>query len=70
MRILRARALIDLFIKAKVDVVKIGFLRNVDRYNQDITACKDIDELYSLFPDDKGQTIVRYFLILLTIFVV
>ena len=52
----RARAIIQSLIKANVDVVEVGFLRNVDGYNPDITVCNRIEELNRLLPENKGNT--------------
>lgn len=54
---LRARAIVRSLVRAQVDVVEVGFLRNVEKYDRDITVCNDIDELNALLPDDRGQTI-------------
>ena len=53
----RAKDIIDFLVKAKVDVVEVGFLRNVDNYNQDITVCNRIEELNRLLPKNTGNTI-------------
>ncbi len=52
-----AREIIQLLVKAKVDVVEVGFLRNVDAYNQDISVCNYIEELNKLLPSNSGTTI-------------
>ncbi len=51
-----ARDIIRTLSRAGVDVVEVGFLRNVDLYNQDITVCNRIEELNRLLPDDPGNT--------------
>lgn len=51
-----ARNIIRLLTKANVDVVEVGFLRNVESYNQDITVCNRIEELNRLLPDVCGNT--------------
>lgn len=52
-----ARSIISHLTKAKVDVVEVGFLRNVDGYNPDVTVCNHIEELNKLLPDNNGNTI-------------
>jgi 4-hydroxy 2-oxovalerate aldolase len=42
---------------AKVDFVEVGFLRNVDEYNEDITVCNTIEELNRLLPDKSNETL-------------
>ena len=51
-----ARDVIQSLVKAKVDVVEVGFLRNVDEYNPDITVCNHIEELNNLLPENPGNT--------------
>lgn len=51
-----ARDIIQALVKAKVDVVEVGFLRNVDEYNPDITVCNHIEELNKLLPENPGHT--------------
>ena len=52
-----AKAVIGLLTKAKVDFVEVGFLRNVDGYNKDITVCNTIEELNRLLPEKNGNTV-------------
>ena len=52
-----ARTIIQALVKAKVEVVEVGFLRNVDEYNPDITVCNHIEELNMLLPNNYGNTI-------------
>ena len=49
--------IIKLLTKSNIDVVEVGFLRNVNNYNPDITVCNYIEELNQLIPDDTGNTI-------------
>lgn len=51
-----AREIIQSLVRAEVDVVEIGFLRNVQNYNPDITVCNYIEELNRLLPDNPGKT--------------
>lgn len=52
----RARSIINSLVKANVDVVEVGFLRNVDGYDRDITVCNTIEELNRLLPENTGNT--------------
>lgn len=51
-----ARDIINTLVKANVDIVEVGFLRNVDGYQSDVTVCNTIEELNRLLPDDCGNT--------------
>ena len=53
----QARAIIQALVKAKVDAVEVGFLRNVDGYNPDVTVCNRIEELNRLLPENPGNTV-------------
>lgn len=53
----QARAIIQALVKAKVDAVEVGFLRNVDGYNRDVTVCGRIEELNRLLPENPGHTL-------------
>ena len=52
-----AKSIIALLVKAGIDVVEVGFLRNVEKYCPDITACSRIEELNDLLPEKCGNTI-------------
>lgn len=52
----RAREIIQALVKAGVDMVEVGFLRNVEEYNPDVTVCNYIEELNRLLPEDMGNT--------------
>ena len=52
-----ARDTIKQLTRANIDVVEVGFLRNVDGYNPDITVCNHIEELNKLLPRNTGNTI-------------
>ncbi len=43
-------------VKAKIDIVEVGFLRNTESYNPDITVCNTIEELNCLVPAHTGHT--------------
>ncbi|MGN0692210.1 MAG: aldolase catalytic domain-containing protein [Oscillospiraceae bacterium] len=51
-----ARNIIKLLTKANIDVVEVGFLRNVDRYDPNVTVCNHIEELNRLLPVNTGKT--------------
>ena len=51
-----AREIIQALVKAGIDIVEVGFLRDVDSYDSDITVCNYIEELNRLLPDDTGKT--------------
>lgn len=52
----RAKGIIQLLVRAGVDIVEVGFLRNVDNCNPNITVCSYIEELNKLLPEKKGNT--------------
>lgn len=51
-----ARDIINRLTKANIDVVEVGFLRNVEGYDPDITVCNHIEELNKLLPENTGNT--------------
>ena len=53
----KARNIIKALVKANVDFVEVGFLRNVEGYNPDITVCNRIEELNRLLPEKTGNTV-------------
>lgn len=53
----RARDIIKALTRANIDVVEVGFLRNIDQYNPDKTVCNCIEELNKLIPEDEVNTI-------------
>ena len=52
----KAKDIIEMLVKANVDVIEVGFLRNVENYDSDITVCNYIEELNRLLPENKGNT--------------
>lgn len=52
----RAKDVIHALVRAGVDVVEVGFLRNVDDYNPDVTVCNRIEELNKLLPANRRDT--------------
>ncbi|MGN0983759.1 MAG: aldolase catalytic domain-containing protein, partial [Gemmiger sp.] len=51
-----ARDIIRTLTQAGTDVVEVGFLRNVEGYDPDVTVCSTIEELNRLLPADTGHT--------------
>lgn len=51
-----AKNIIRALTRANVDVVEVGFLRNVESYDPDITVCNHIEELNRLLPSETGTT--------------
>ena len=54
-----ARRIIQSLTRAGTDLVEVGFLRNVEGYNPDVTVCNTIEELNRLLPPEgqRGHTI-------------
>lgn len=52
----KARDIIDSLVKANIDIVEVGFLRNVEGYDRDISVCNRIEELRALLPDEQKTT--------------
>ena len=53
----RAKEIIQSLINANIDIVEVGFLRNVEKYDKKITVCNHIEELNRLLPDEQNNTI-------------
>ena len=51
-----ARDIIATLTRAGVDIVEVGFLRNVDKYDPDVTVCRTIEQLNRLLPENTGHT--------------
>ena len=51
-----ARNIIRELVNARVDIVEVGFLRDVDGYAPDVTACNTVGELNRLLPEERGRT--------------
>ena len=49
----QARAIIQSLVKARIDIIEVGFLRNIEKYEPDITVCNRIEELNRLITDDN-----------------
>jgi 4-hydroxy 2-oxovalerate aldolase len=54
---LRARNIVLNLTRAGIDFVEVGFLRNVDGYDQNVSVCNGIEELNRLLPDERGQSV-------------
>lgn len=54
----RARNIIYQLMQSRVDIVEVGFLRNVNGYNPDITVCNRIEELNRLLPEEKADGVM------------
>lgn len=54
----KARSIIRFLSKAKIDFVEVGFLRNTDEYNENITVCNTIEELNRLLPDEMNSEVI------------
>ena len=54
-----AKDIIASLTRAGTDIVEVGFLRNVDGYNPDVTVCNTIEELNRLLPAHTGSTMYR-----------
>lgn len=51
-----ARDIVQSLAKAGIDVIEVGFLRDVAQYDPDVTVCNTIEELNRLLPDVYGHT--------------
>ena len=51
-----AREIIRTLTRAGTDIVEVGFLRNVEQYDPDVTVCNTIEELNRLLPEDPRHT--------------
>lgn len=51
-----AKAIVQALVKSKVDVIEVGFLRNVECYDPDVSVCNHIEELNRLLPENHGDT--------------
>ncbi|SFK45016.1 aldolase catalytic domain-containing protein [Succinivibrio dextrinosolvens] len=53
----RAKSIIRSLIKSHIDVVEVGFLRNIPFFDPDVTVANTIEELNTFIPDSTGKTI-------------
>lgn len=51
-----AKGIIKSLVRADIDIVEVGFLRNVETYDPNVTVCNHIEELNQLLPNDTRQT--------------
>ena len=51
-----ARAIVRCLDRAHLDFVEVGFLKDVEKYDEDITVCNTIEELNRLIPDVSSNT--------------
>lgn len=49
----QTRAIIQSLVKARIDIIEVGFLRNIEKYEPDVTVCNRIEELNRLITDDN-----------------
>lgn len=52
-----AQEIIRLLVKAGVDVVEVGFLKNVEEYRPERNVCSNIEQLNRLLPKHSGKTV-------------
>jgi 4-hydroxy 2-oxovalerate aldolase len=52
-----AKGIVNALVKSNVDFVEVGFLRNIDAFNKNVTIGNTIEELNSFLPSDSGNTI-------------
>ncbi len=52
-----AKDILETLVKADIEVVEVGFLRNIKAYDGDITVSDQIEELNSLLPQNPRNTI-------------
>lgn len=53
-----ARNIIYFLSQAKVDIIEVGFLRNVEQYNPNITVCNTIEDLNRLLPKENNEEVM------------
>jgi len=54
---LRSKAIINNLVHAGIDMVEVGFLRDIDNYDENITVCNTIEELNRLLPKNYENTV-------------
>lgn len=52
----KAREIIKALTRSNVDVIEVGFLKDVEGYDPDITVCNRIEHLNRLLPNDCCET--------------
>ena len=53
-----AQNIIYQLMKSRVDIIEVGFLRNVEGYDPDITVCNRIEELNRLLPEENNESVM------------
>ena len=52
-----ARDIVATQTRAGVDIIEVGFLRNIEAYDPDVPSlCNTIEELNRLLPQNRGRT--------------
>ena len=51
------KEIIQALVKAGVDVLEVGFLRNVEEYNRDSCVCDSVENLNRFLPENSDDTI-------------
>ncbi|MBD5448565.1 MAG: hypothetical protein HDR28_00080 [Lachnospiraceae bacterium] len=52
----RAKKIIRYLVLSRVDIVEVGFLRNIDSFDENVTVGNKIEELNEFLPDNPGGT--------------
>lgn len=52
-----AKDIISQLTKSNIDIIEVGFLRNVEKYDPNIMLCNRIEELNNLLPKDSENTL-------------
>ena len=55
-----AKDIIHTLTRAGTDIVEVGFLRNVDGYDPNVTVCNTIEELNRLLPPVNQRGATKY----------
>ncbi len=53
----KASDIITFLVKANIDIIEVGFLKNVSDYNEDRVVCNRVEELNRLLPSEQGNSI-------------
>lgn len=53
-----AQAIINLLVKAGIDIIEVGFLRNEEKFKSDITIAKKIEDLNKLIAEQKNDDVM------------
>lgn len=52
----KSKSVIQLLVKSSVDIVEVGFLRNIELYDKNVTVSSHIEDLNTLLPEHKSKT--------------